>query len=113
MRTSLQATILLLLAVPLPASAAEKPTAPLIGNPPQAKATARAFVEPGRAYAIYVRGGTQATLELALPAGKYRAEWINTKTGAVDKKEGFQHNGGTKQLSSPPYQADIGLRIHG
>jgi hypothetical protein len=56
-------------------------------------------------------GGTQATLELALPAGKYRAEWINTKTGAVDKKEDFQHNGGTKKLSSPPYREDIALRI--
>jgi hypothetical protein len=84
-------------------------TAPLAGN--EAKATVRALSAAGRAYAIYVRGGTQATLELALPVGKYRAEWINTKTGAVDKKEEFEHGGGTKKLASPPYQEDIALRV--
>lgn len=86
-------------------------TAPLAGNPPEAKATARALVAPGRDYAIYVHGGTQATLDVALPTGKYRAEWINTKTGAVDKKEEFQHDGGTKRLASPAYQEDIALRV--
>lgn len=84
---------------------------PLTGNPPQAKATVRALVAPGRTYAIYVRGGRQALLDLELPAGKYRAEWIDTKTGAVDKKEDFQHNGGTKRLTSRLYQDDIALRI--
>jgi hypothetical protein len=88
-------------------------TAPLDGNPPEAKATARALVAPGRDYAIYVRGGTQATLDVALPAGKYRAEWINTKTGAVDKNEEFQHDGGTKRLASPAYEEDIALRVRG
>ncbi len=88
-------------------------TASLSGNPPEAKATVRALVAIGRAYAIYVRGGTQATLDLDLPAGKYRAEWINTKTGAADKKEDFEHGGGTKKLSSPPYHEDIALRVRG
>jgi len=87
--------------------------APLTGNPPEAKATARALVAPGRTYAIYIRGGTQAVLDLALPAGKYQAEWINTKTGTVDKKEDFQHGGGTKRLASPAYQEDIALRVRG
>ncbi len=88
-------------------------TAPLTGNPPEAKATVRALVAVGRTYAIYIRGGTQATLNLTMPAGKYRAEWINTKTGAVDKKEEFDHGGGTKKLTSPPYQEDIALRVRG
>lgn len=87
--------------------------APLAGSPPEAKVTARVLAAPGRSYAIYIRGGTQATLEVALPAGKYRAEWINTQTGAVDKKEDFPHNGGTKKISSPPYREDIALRIRG
>jgi hypothetical protein len=86
-------------------------TAPLLGNPPEAKATVRALVAPERAYAIYVRGGTQATLEVALPAGKYRAEWINTRTGAVDKAEVFSHGGGTRTLVSPSYREDVALRI--
>ncbi len=88
-------------------------TASLSGNPPEAKATVRALVAPGRMYAIYVHGGTQAMLDLELPAGKYRAEWINTKTGAVDKNEDFEHGGGTKKLSSPPYHEDIALRVRG
>jgi hypothetical protein len=84
---------------------------PLSGNPPEAKATVRALVEQGRAYAVYVRGGTDATLDIALPAGTYRAEWINTKTGAADKREEFEHSGGTKRLVSPSYHEDIALRV--
>ncbi len=85
--------------------------APLAGDPPEAKATARALVAPGRTYAIYVRGGRQATLEMTMPAGKYRAEWINTKTGAVDKAKDFEHGGGTRTLASPAYQEDIALHV--
>jgi hypothetical protein len=85
--------------------------APLSGNPPEAKATARALVAPGKTYAIYVRGGTQAALELEMPAGKYRAEWVNTKTGTVDKAEDFDHTEGTRTLASPVYREDIALRV--
>lgn len=86
-------------------------TAPLSGNPPEAKATARVLAAPGRVYAVYVRGGTHASLELELPAGTYRAEWINTKTGAVDKHEEIEHKGGRTTLSSPAYREDTVLRM--
>lgn len=86
-------------------------TSPVSGDPPEAKATARALVAPGRTYAIYVRGGTQAMLEVDMPAGKYRAEWINTKTGAVDKSQDFDHTGDIKSLKSPEYREDIVLRV--
>ena len=75
------------------------------------KATARALVEPGRAYAIYVNGGSAANLLIRLPGGKYGAEWVNTKTGKVDKKETFQHEGGNRVVQSPRYKDDIALRI--
>jgi hypothetical protein len=84
---------------------------PLGGNPPEAKATARALVEPGRAYAIYVRGGKSAELGLNLPAGSYMAQWLDTKTGKVAKTEQFNHQGGDKTLSSPSYSEDIALRV--
>ena len=74
-------------------------------------ATARALVSPGRAYAVYLRGGTQADLVVRLPRGSYRAEWINTKTGRVDKDERFRHGGGDVTLRSPKYTEDIALRI--
>jgi hypothetical protein len=78
--------------------------------------TARALVDEGRAYALYVNGspkeGDRVELALALPKGVYRAEWVNTKTGSVDKVEDLDHSGGTRVLVSPPYAEDIALRVH-
>jgi hypothetical protein len=75
------------------------------------KATARALVHVGNAYAIYINGGDEAKLIVELPKGNYRAEWVNTKTGKVDKIEKFQHNNGNRTLLSPKYVDDIALRI--
>ncbi len=75
------------------------------------KATARALVERGRAYAIYINGGGKAALIVDLPRGQYRAEWTNTKTGKSDKQEKFQHRGGNRTLQSANYTDDIALRI--
>ena len=86
-------------------------TAALAGNPPEARVRARALVEPGKAYAVYVRGGTRAELALDLPAGSYRAEWVDTKTGEAAKAAEFEHGGGKKLLASPEYADDIALRV--
>jgi hypothetical protein len=80
------------------------------GGIPQ-KATARALVEKGRAYAIYINGGNATQVQVELPGGRYRAEWINTKTGNVDKRETFDHSGGNRTLDIPKYEDDIALRI--
>jgi CubicO group peptidase (beta-lactamase class C family) len=73
--------------------------------------TARALVAPGEAYAVYVHGGTRAELVLELPAGAYKAEWVNTKTGRIDKTETSVHAGGQWTLVSPTYSEDIALRV--
>jgi hypothetical protein len=87
--------------------------------------TARALVQPGQAYAIYVRDraiGTKAwsgrplpaaetTLRLDLPAGRWKAEWIDTKSGETAKTESFKHAGGVRTLAAPAYSEDIALRI--
>jgi hypothetical protein len=86
-------------------------TVPLAGTPAEAKATTRVLAEAGRAYAIYVKGGSEARLGIDLPAGFYRAEWVNTKTGNIDKAEDFDHGGGVKSLGSPAYAEDIALRV--
>jgi hypothetical protein len=87
-------------------------TSPLaVGAAPEAKVTARALAEAGKAYALYVNGGTQAELMLELPAGPYRAEWLNPKTGKIDKREEFEHAGGQRKLVSPAYVEDIALRV--
>ncbi len=76
-----------------------------------AGATARALAEAGQAYAIYISGGSQANLVVSLPSSDYRAEWVNTRTGAVDRAENFSHPGGDRTISSPGYSEDIALRI--
>jgi hypothetical protein len=77
----------------------------------EAKATVRALAEPGKTYAVYIKGGVRAELSLDLPRGDYKAEWVNTKTGAVNKVEDFDHGGGARLLVSPTYEADVALRI--
>ncbi len=84
---------------------------PSPADPPQAKGSSRALVSPGHAYAIYVRGGTRTELEIALPAGRYQAEWVNTGTGAIERSETFEHHGEVRKLTSPAYAEDIALRL--
>ncbi len=85
---------------------------------------ARALVQPGKAYAIYVHvpvhnkpkpgqysEATTATLAVELPAGRYQAQWINTKTGKVERSNVFEHGGGAKKLETPEFVVDIALRL--
>lgn len=67
--------------------------------------------EPGKAYALYLHGGKLTELALILPAGRYQAEWVNTQTGAAEKKQTFTHSGGKASLTVPPYAEDIALRL--
>jgi hypothetical protein len=75
------------------------------------KTTAQALVQPGRAYAIYLSAGNHANLVLELPAGHYRVEWINPRSGETDKRQDIDHQGGRVTLSSPPYDEDIALKV--
>ncbi len=54
---------------------------------------------------------TRIDLVLDLPRGAWAAEWVNPKTGAVDKSESFEHASGTRALASPPFSHDIALRV--
>ena len=88
--------------------------------------SARALVERGKAYAVYIHvpiprkpkdiqkrigKSIEARLVLDLPAGKYLSEWLNTKTGEVEKREMLNHNGGEKKLGSPEFSEDVALRV--
>jgi len=71
-----------------------------------------ALVEAGRQYAMYMQGGTQASLTLDLPAETYFVEWTDPKAGTTLKSENFLHAGGTRQVVSPTYSGgDIALSI--
>jgi hypothetical protein len=76
-----------------------------------AGATAYALVQPGAAYAVYVLDGKQSTFSLDVGSGKYRAEWLNPQTGAIDKTQELRHDGGQLNLESPSYVEDIALRL--
>jgi hypothetical protein len=81
-----------------------------------------ALVEAGRQYALYVHptlgkgkppAAKESTVELSLdlPGGAYAAEWVNPRTGTVDKSERFDHAGGSRGLASPAFTEDVALRI--
>jgi hypothetical protein len=80
--------------------------------------SARALVELGKAYAIYIRPAQGAkewkpveSLAVELPRGTYRAEWINVLDGSIARDEQFQHEGGEKSLIAPKCDEDLSLRI--
>lgn len=75
-----------------------------------APATFYALADAGRAYAIYLNGGSKSDLQLDLPQGNYGVEWVDTKSGAITKSA-INHGGGTVTISSPNYSQDIALAI--
>ena len=70
-----------------------------------------ALVEPGKAYALYVDGGTRVELTLEIPAGRYRLEWVNTRTGEVAKRQDLDSQGKALVVESPQYTEDVAARI--
>jgi hypothetical protein len=92
------------------------------GVPPAG--SARALVEPGRAIAIYIRkqrptsgkesvtsvSGESGPLQVELPEGEWRAEWVDPLTGAVARTESVR-GGGVRAVTPPEYRADIALRL--
>lgn len=88
-----------------------KPDNSIISTEAPKGTTARALVQPGKAYAVYVNGNGLTKLTIELPNGPYRAEWINTKTGETDKANSFKHEGGPHTLTPPPYRDDLALRL--
>ena len=75
-----------------------------------ASATVRCLAEPGKQYAIYVRGGTSSMLHINLPPGRYDADWINTKTGELEETERFE-GGKDMHLIGPIHEEDVAIRI--
>ena len=88
-----------------------KPDNSLIKSGVPERGRAWALVEPGRAYAIYLVGRGPVELTLELPAGVFRAEWINTLSGSLEREESFPHEGGPRRLPSPDFAEDIALRV--
>ena len=104
-----------------------KPADSVIAGGVPEGASARVLAETGKQYAIYIHHGRvvknakphyvvdasehTAHLRLNLPAGSYRAAWLDTKTGRAIKQGAFKHAGGERTLDSPGYSEDIALEI--
>jgi hypothetical protein len=73
--------------------------------------TGRCLADPGKAYGIYVKGGNQLNLTLAIPPGKYLAEWLNPRTGEIDKSLEVTSSGADTTIQSCVYAEDIALRV--
>jgi hypothetical protein len=82
---------------------------PNAGQVQAKRGTVRALVQEGRAYAIYYHGPSPAEITIQLPAGKYRAEWIDTRSGETGKTEDLDHAGGVRTFISPDFSEDIAL----
>jgi len=71
----------------------------------------RVLSQPGIAYALYLRGRSPCSLELDLPVGAYRADWIETVSARTLGSEAFMHRGGPRALLAPPFVDDLALRL--
>jgi hypothetical protein len=65
-------------------------------------------------YAAYtVRPGNYTTkMEINIPPGTYRFEWIVPETGLTCKTEVIQNKGDRLSLTAPLHTVDIALRIN-
>lgn len=89
--------------------------------------TTSCLSKPGEVYAIYLhtpleekpaeklasleKATTQVKFTMQLPTGKYRAEWIDTKTGATLQAEEIQSVDNQSIFTGPEFQLDIALRL--
>jgi hypothetical protein len=84
----------------------------------------RGMSEPGEQYALYhhhsqlkpyvykvVPGVYEERLVLDLPAGTYRADWVNPSDGIVLASETLTLPGGRRQFPTPKHAVDLALRI--
>jgi arylsulfatase A-like enzyme len=63
------------------------------------------------AVGVYLWGDGRTVLTLDLPAGTWREEWIDTRSGKTRRATTLAHAGGPLELASPAYEADIALRL--
>jgi hypothetical protein len=75
------------------------------------KAHVTVLAETGKQYAIYLFGGTVKSINLEVPVGNYRAEWVNTLTGKIEKDAEVNNATPPVKLEVPTYQQDIALRL--
>jgi hypothetical protein len=70
------------------------------------------LADAGKAYASHITGANgPVTLTLDVPAGTYRAEWVDPKTGEVTGPKRIDHGGGDVELAAPEAAREVALRL--
>jgi len=69
------------------------------------------LAETGKQYAIYFEKAKSAMIELAIPNGKFRAEWLNPISGIKTKTENLTSNNGKIAISCPNFDEDLVLKL--
>lgn len=72
---------------------------------------AHALSDSGGNSAVYLDGNGPADITLQLPAGKYRARWMDVRTGGEVGSLQFQLTGGKKTISTPEFSSGIALQL--
>jgi hypothetical protein len=82
----------------------------VILGPLPAKVAARALAQRGKQYAVYVCGDGLKNLAIDLPAGHYKYQWYDTRSGPATAAT-LEHSGGRRLIAAPSYQEDIALGL--
>jgi hypothetical protein len=85
----------------------------------------RAISQPGKQYALYLHhsfleysaytvnpGKYKTGMELKIPSGTYKFDWVDPETGITCKTEIIQNNSDTIKITTPEHKVDIALLIN-
>lgn len=69
------------------------------------------IVAPDKSGGRYHFENDEVRIHLNLPPGPYQAEWINTRSGRIERSGDFTHAGGVRILPAPAFDDDIALAV--
>ena len=69
------------------------------------------LAEPGKQYAIYLRSGKGVALQIALPEGRYKGEWLDARSGRRTEVPVLDYHGGMALFQPPELIQDGALRL--
>jgi hypothetical protein len=69
------------------------------------------LANPGSVYAMYLYADELDGISLDIPFGRYRIEWVNPRTGAIEKSEEVEHSGSLLDLPYRMKNNDTAIRI--
>src|SRR5262245_53039446 len=88
-----------------------KPARDAIRGPLPKDTRCQMLAEPGRQYAVYVKGAAGSGFDIELPAGSYRVRWLNVVSGREEALPRLSHPGGPARFLLPVTLGEGALKI--